>query len=212
MNNSEHKRELVETSENILDKIHKLPLHPKNKLLLYNNYLIPKLCWNLTIADLDMTWIKQNLDTLCHNYFRRWLNIPAGGTVQILQLSKSKFGMEILDISTKFTCCQITIRQCLNKSPNPDIRNLFKITSHKNTPYDSFSSTKDALKNIRNQKELTVRNLEVQGAVVKDLWETALPSAREYWFKAQQTLPRNIYNYTIRYMNNSLASLSNLSR
>ena len=47
---------------------------------------------------------------------------------------------------------------------------------------------------------------------MKDLWETALPSAREYWFKAQQTLPRNIYNYTIRYMNNSLASLSNLSR
>ena len=71
MNNSQHKRELVETSGNILDTIHKLPLHPKNKLLLYNNYLIPKLCWNLTIADLDMTWIKQNLDTLCHNYFRR---------------------------------------------------------------------------------------------------------------------------------------------
>ena len=212
MNNSGHKRELVETSVNILDPIHKLPLHPQNKLPLYNNYLIPKLCWNLMIADLDMTWIKQNLDTLCHNYFRRWLNIPAGGTVQILQLSKLKFGMEILDISTKFTCCQITIRQCLNKSPNPDIRNLFKITSHKNILYDSFSSRKDALKNIRNQKELTVRNLEVQGAIVKDLWETALPSPREYWFKAQQTLPRNIYNNTIRYMNNSLASLSNLSR
>ena len=47
---------------------------------------------------------------------------------------------------------------------------------------------------------------------MKDLCETALPSAREYWFKAQQTLPRNIYNYTIRYMNNSLASLSNFSR
>ena len=29
------------------------------------------------------------------------------------------------------------------------------------------------------KKELTVRNLEVQGAVVKDLWETALPSARD---------------------------------
>ena len=179
---------------------------------MYNNYLIPKLCGNLTIADLEMTWIKQNLDTLCHNYFRRSLNIPEGGTVQILQLSKSKFGMEISDISTKFTCCQITIRLCLNKSPNPDIRNLFNITSHKNTLYDSFSLIKYALKNILNQKELTVRNLEVQGTVVKDLWETALPSAWEYWFKAQQTLPHNSYNYTIRYMNNSLASLSNLSR
>ena len=57
-NNSEHKRELVETSKNILDTIHKLSLHPQNKLPLYNNYIIPKLCWNITIADLDMTWIK----------------------------------------------------------------------------------------------------------------------------------------------------------
>ena len=103
--NIEHERELVETSENIHDTIHKLPLHPKNKLRLYNNYLVPKLCWNLTIADPDMTWIKQHLDTLCHNYFRRWLNISVGGTVQISQLSKSKFGMEIPHVSTKFTYC-----------------------------------------------------------------------------------------------------------
>ena len=46
MNNGEQKRELVDLSENILDTIHKLPLNPKNKLLLYNNYLIPKLYWN----------------------------------------------------------------------------------------------------------------------------------------------------------------------
>ena len=98
MNNSEHKRELVETSENILDTIHKLPLHPKNNLLLYNNYLIPKLCWNLTIADLDMTWIKQNLDTLCHNYFRRWLNIPAGGTVKNI----TAFEIEIWDGNIRY--------------------------------------------------------------------------------------------------------------
>ena len=97
-----------------------LPLHPTNKLWLYSNYLIPKLCRNLTIADIDITWIKQNLDLLCHNYFRRWLNIPSAGTVEILQFSKTKFGMELLDISSKFTLCQITIRPCLKKSPNPD--------------------------------------------------------------------------------------------
>ena len=158
MNNSEHKKELRETLENMLAIIHKLPLHPKNKLWLYSNYLIPKLCWNLTIADLDITWIKRNLDLLFHNYFRRWLNIPAAGTVVILQLSKTKFGMELLDISSKFTLCQIAIRQCLKKSPNPDIHILFKGTSEKNIQYDTFSTAKEALKSIRSQKENTVKN------------------------------------------------------
>ena len=129
MDNSEHKKELRETLENKFNIIHKLPLHPKNKLWLYSNYLIPKLCWNLTIADIDITWVKLNLDLLCHNYFCRWLNIPAAGTVEILQLSKTKFGMELLHISSKFTLCQITIRQCLKKSLNPDIHNFFKGTS-----------------------------------------------------------------------------------
>ena len=212
MDNSEHKKELRETLENKLEIIHKLPLHPMNNLWLYSNYLIPKLCWNLTIADIDITWIKHNLDLLCHNYFRRWLNIPAAGTVEILQLSKTKFGMELLDISSKFTLCQITIRQCLQKSPNPDTHNLFKGTSEKNIQYDTFSTAKEALKSIRSQKENTVKNFQVQGSVVKELWNCALPSAREYWFKAQHMLPRNIYNYTVRYMNDTLPSLSNLFR
>ena len=210
MDNCEHRKELRETLENKLNIIHKLPLNPKNKLWLYSNNLIPKLCWNLKIADIDITWIKQNLDLLCHNYFRRWLNIPAAGTVEILQLSKTKFGMELLDISSKFTLCQISIRQCLKKSLNSDIHNLFKGTSEKNIQYDTFSTAKEALKSIRSQKENTVKNLQVQGLVIKELWNCAVPSAREYWFKAQHMLPRNIYNYTVRYMNDTLPSLSNL--
>ena len=59
----------------------------------------------------------------CHNYIRKWLKKPAGGTVDILQLSKKKFGFEIIDVSTKFTACQITIKQNLQRSPSADICN-----------------------------------------------------------------------------------------
>ena len=152
------------------------------------------------------------LDLLCHNYFRRLLNIPASGTDEILQLSKTKFGMELLAISSKFTLCQITIRQCVKKSLNPDMLNLFKGTSEKNIQYDTFSTAKEALKSIRSQKVNSVKNLQVQGLVVKELWSCALPSAREYWFKAQHMLPHEINNYTVRYMNDTRPSLSNLFR
>ena len=53
-------------------------------------YLLPKISWHLTIADIDKTWVKQtlSLDMLCHNKFRAWLEIPPCGTLDILFLSK----------------------------------------------------------------------------------------------------------------------------
>ena len=64
---------------------------------------------------------------------------------------------------------------------------------------------------IREGKTAKIESLEVQGAVIKEIWKRALPKAKDAWFKAQHRL-KNIYNFNIRYMNNSLACLSNLAR
>ena len=92
MDNTDHKQILISETEDILEKIDRLPLHPKFKLQLYMKYLLPKISWHLTIADIDKTWVKQTLDMICHNKFRAWLEIPPCGTLDILFLSKSKFG------------------------------------------------------------------------------------------------------------------------
>ena len=80
MSNENHKKILIEEVEDILSIIAELPLHPKHKLDLYNRYLLSKISWHLTIADLTETWVKEVLDNKCHNAFRRWLEIPANGT------------------------------------------------------------------------------------------------------------------------------------
>ena len=80
MDNSDHKRLLFEETEEILGKIDRLALHPKFKLQLYMKYLLPKISWHLTIADIDKTWVRQTLDMMCHNQFRAWLEIPPCGT------------------------------------------------------------------------------------------------------------------------------------
>ena len=49
----------------ILTDIDKLPLHPKHKIELYSKYLLSKISWDLTVADLGITWVKQNLDNIC---------------------------------------------------------------------------------------------------------------------------------------------------
>ena len=101
MSNENHKNILIEEIEDLLIIIGKLPLHPKHKLDLYNRYILSKISWHLTVADMTETWIKEVLDDKCHNAFRRWLEIPANGTMDIIMLSKSKFGLNIIDVSMK---------------------------------------------------------------------------------------------------------------
>ena len=75
MDNEEHKKKLLETTNLLLEAISKLPLHPKNKILLCSTYFMSKVSWDLTTADLDITWVKQNLDSIAHRYIRLWLEI-----------------------------------------------------------------------------------------------------------------------------------------
>ena len=51
-----------------MKRIDDLPLHPKNKMLIYQRYVLYKLSWNLTIADIDITWVKQSLDNTVNQY------------------------------------------------------------------------------------------------------------------------------------------------
>ena len=108
MDNQKHKDELLQITTQIMDRINSLPLHPKNKVWLYSQYLMSKLSWHLTIADIDQTWIINNLDTLAHNYLRRWLEIPASRKLSIVMLTNSQFGLNIVGTSTKFKQYQVS--------------------------------------------------------------------------------------------------------
>ena len=82
--------------------------------------------WDLTIADLDIAWVKKNLDSIAH---RLWLEIPISGTLDIISLTKEKCGLGIIDPSTKFSQGQVSLRNSLKKSRNRDIQSLHKVTS-----------------------------------------------------------------------------------
>ena len=68
MDNCEHKSILLDTLSDLLNKIDVIPCHPKNKLLLYHRYTLSKLSWHLTIADLNKTWVVENLDSAVTRY------------------------------------------------------------------------------------------------------------------------------------------------
>ena len=86
-----------------MESIDKLPLHPRNKLLVYHRYVLAKLSWELTVSDISETWVKEALDSIVHKYVREWLEIPINGTLDIISLSKEKFGLGFTSVSTRYT-------------------------------------------------------------------------------------------------------------
>ena len=214
MSNQAHKTELSSTLNELMSKIDRLPLHPKNKLLLYNRHVLSKLSWHFTVADLSKTWISENLDNIVAKYVRTWLEIPISGTLSNIILAQNRFGLNILPPTVKFSQCQTVLRNTLKSSPNEEIRNLWKSTScHTNLQYDTYKNTKDVLKVFRSEQEDRLQNqLTIQGSFFSNVISYSLPKLNSIWSSTQSKLPKNIYNFTIRYINNTLPTRKNLSK
>ncbi len=76
MSDDNHKTDLITLVNELMTDIDSKPLHPKNKLLLYNRYVLSKLSWHFTVATFSKTWITENIDSVVNKYIRRWLEVP----------------------------------------------------------------------------------------------------------------------------------------
>ena len=211
MDNDAHKTSLVEKCKRILEDIDRLPLHPKHKIQLYSKFLMSKINWDLTISDINITWVKQTLDSISSSFVRKWLEIPINSTLDIVTLSKEKFGLNVIKVSTKYLQCQTTKRNCLKKSPNPDINYLHQATSQESIQVDQYKDTSDVTKSVRaKQIEKISNDLQYQGYIVKQMWTLSNEQLKKLWIDVRDILPSNIYNFTNRYMSNTLATLKNM--
>ncbi|CAB4042679.1 Hypothetical predicted protein, partial [Paramuricea clavata] len=109
---------------------------------------------------------------------------------------------------------QAVLRKALKSSPNESTNDLWRATSnHTNIQYDAYNSTKEVLKDFRSRHENKLLNqLTSQGSFFCSVKKFALPQLNKVWSIAQSKLPKNIYNFTIRYINNSLPTCKNLNR
>ena len=214
MSDDNHKLELVSPLTSQMKEIDLKPLHPKNKILLYSRYVLPKLAWHLTITSISKTWIIENLDSTFVQYVRKWLELPISGTLSNVYLTSNKFGLNIIPPSTKFIQCQTTIRSTLKSSPNESITHLWKLTTnHTNTQYDQYSATKEVIKSFRDNQENRLTNqLTSQGSFFASISRFFPPQVNTIWSTCHFKLPKKIFNFTIRYINNSLPTRRNLQK
>ncbi|CAB4007496.1 Hypothetical predicted protein [Paramuricea clavata] len=156
----------------------------------------------------------ENIDPVVNQYIRKWLEIPISRTLSTVFLTRNKFGQSIYPPSVKFIQCQTVLRKALKLSPNQSINELWKSTNtHTNIQYDFYNSTKEVLKDFRSEHEDKLQNqLTCQGSFFSSVTKFSLSHLSKVWSTAQSKLPKTIYNFTIRYINNSLPTRKNLSR
>ena len=63
---------------------------------------------------------------------------------------------------------------------------------------------------MRKEKEEHIATLSSQNVVINSIWNFVMVSTKAYWFSALDSLPKNVCNFCIRYMNNTLATNKNL--
>ena len=158
--------------------------------------------------------VSETLNSIASKYIRKWLELPVCSTLSNVLLPQNKFGLNIILPSTKFVQCQTVCRTALQYSPNQDIKNLWAITSNnKNVQYDIYKDTKDVLKAVRKENEERLQNLLVsQGSFFSNIINNSTSTFNSLWSSVQSKLPKNIFNFTIRYINNTLPTRKNLAK
>ena len=211
MSSDHHKDKLIAKINEYMKDIDYLPLHPRFKVMIYNRFVLSKISWDLTISDITTTWVQQNLNGIVAKYIRTWLEFPISGTLRIVTLSKKRHGLNVVMPSARHLQCQVTYRNIQRASPNADVREIHSITSSKGTNMhaDQFRNTKAALQAIRENTVKDINKLSTQSLIIKSIWEHALQSMHRDWFRAIDSLPRSIYNFTQRYLSNCLPNRSN---
>ena len=91
---------------------------------------------------------------------------------------------------------------------------LWKETSDStNIQYGLYKTTKDVLKLFHSQEEDRLRDqLFPQGSFFRSMSEHSLTTLNSLWSSAQSSLRKNIFSFSIIYINNTLPTKTNLKR
>ena len=214
MDNIDCMSEVLQLVTDLMSKLDEIPCHPKNKLLLYRRFVLSKLSWHFTIADLGKTWIAENIDNLVSKYSRQWVELPISTTHSTLVLSTSNYGISLVLPSTKVAQCQVVFGNALKSSPNSGTHSLWSRTRYGcNIQYDQYRDTKQVLTAVQNDNKECIRHeLKSQGFSISSILLCGSKQTRSLWTKVHCNMPKNIFNFIVKYMNNTLAAKKNMCR
>ena len=96
----------------------------------------------------------------------------------------------------------------MKSSPNSDIQSLrHDYDTFTDIQYDQYIHTQQVLKSIQSHHYHRITNdITSQGLVISSILKFASQSTAKLWSTVHQKMPKNIFSFTLKYLNNILAT------
>lgn len=219
---TEEKAHLMDQLTSYLNTISHLNIKAQLKLKILRAYIPVQLNFDLRIYDFSYTWIEQNLDAAVVSAVNEWVELPNGTcTSEFLQLPLNKGGYGIPSLKSTAQKLRLNLRFALKHNADKDLRNIWELSSLKNTSIDSLlhrvpSKTSAAQTLMKEEREKAVEHiasLKIQGKTfnaVNDAFEGKLISK---WSQmTQNILPSTLFTFVRKAFQQQLATAANLFR
>jgi len=109
-----------------------------SKAWLYNNLVIPKILWELTIYNYPVTFIR-SLESDCTRYLKKWFGLAHPCNVSVLYRSKDSKSLNLKKIETAFKCCQVLKGFQLENSKDNYINDVYQHQKDKTGAHWSYA-------------------------------------------------------------------------
>ena len=90
-------------------RVDAVPVTRKQKLLLYKAGICPRLSWDLSIASLPLSWVRNTLEAKATKYLKKWSRLARSSDPVRLYLPKAEGGLQLPPLSLlyeKLKCSQ----------------------------------------------------------------------------------------------------------
>ena len=205
----------------LLNITNSLKVKPQWKLEILRRFVHTQLSFELRLYDFGVTWLEQNLDSICYRHVRDWINLPVSSCVkEVTVLPRAQCGLNIPSFREVSERLWLKKRHKFKHNTDPELQQIWSESSHRHIVVDSFLnedlSANSALINLQEQQKLAAQthfySLNTQGLIVKSVTETISRRNIVDWSSLLETMPRYIFCFTRKAILQQLPTASNLHK
>ena len=126
LDTSQHRAQLAEKLDNLLQRVDSTPVTRKQKLLLFRAGVCPRLTWDLAILHLPITWVTRTLEATATRYVKKWLGLTRSANTAHLYLPKASGGLGLPSISLLYKKLKVSQATLLLTSRDPVTQQVAK--------------------------------------------------------------------------------------
>ena len=223
MKNDEVKSAMIVKLTTLLNITSNLKIGAQIKMKILKLYISSQMSFELRLYNLGKTWIDQNLDSLCANSIRIWMDMPVSSCVrEFAYLPKNQGGLGIQSMASAYERLWLKKRFNMKHSNHEEMRKLWHETSENQRYIQSdvlMSENPDlssAMSSLRQKQNATCQShifaLESQGLCAKTINATLTKSNILAWSSCVDSLPEEFFKFARKAFQQQLPTASNLAR